>query len=301
MTPPFFWSRQAWYVKPIWEGRLSQLALEGADGGVKFSYVDPSHSLLQRGVIRSLEILTGQPKLRRLYLDWQDEGRPHSEFFEAALEKLELTVDYDREALLSFPSEGPLVIVANHPYGVVDGLMICWLTSQVRTDFKILTNAVLCQAEEIADKVLPVDFSGTKEALATNLLSRKVARDHLRQGGAVIVFPAGGVSTTPRVFGRNVAVDVDWQPFTSHLIRTSRATVGPLFFDGQNSLAFQVASHLSPTLRAGLLFNEVRRLIGAQLRVVVGAPIPFEDISHLEDRASLATHLQRLTYELGGR
>ena len=93
-------------------------------------------------------------------------------------------------------------------------------------------------------------------------------------------------------------MDPEWQPFTSHLIRTSEATVGPLYFHGQNSFAFQLASHLSPVLRLGLLFNEVRRLMGCTLKVTVGDPIPFEELKHLESREALAQHLRGLTYQL---
>lgn len=277
----------------------SPLGGDGSDGeqAIQFTYADPSHNLLQKAVIRTIEGLTGQPKLKRLYLDHQKEKRPDAEFFDAAVTKLRLTVDFDEGRLQGLPRSGPLVVVANHPYGVVDGILICWLVSQVRPDFKILTNAVLCQAPELQDYVLPVDFSGTAEALATNLRSRAEARDMLKAGETVIVFPGGGVANTARVLDRS-ATDLPWQPFTSHLIRQSRATVAPFYFFGQNSRAFQLASHVSPVLRLSLLFNEVRRLMGTTIRVGVGDPIPFEAIEHLKDREALALHLRQETLGL---
>ena len=81
------------------------------------------------------------------------------------------------------PKRGPLVVVANHPYGVLDGIAICWLVAQRRKDFKILINSVLCRAREMADHVLPIDFEPTPQALETNLQSRKLARAHLEKRG----------------------------------------------------------------------------------------------------------------------
>lgn len=277
---------------------MTSLTASQRDAVINFTYADASHNLVQRSLIFAVEAMTGQPKLKRLYLDYQKEGRPHSEFFDAAIEKLEIDIDYDEELLARFPKTGPLVVVGNHPFGVVDGLMIGWLTSKVRSDFKILTNAVLCQAPELEHCLLPVDFTGTREALAINLETRKISRQHLKDGGAVIVFPAGAVANTTSFFQRR-AVDIDWQPFTSHLIRHSKATVGPLFFHGQNSRAFQLASNISPVLRLSLLFNEVRRLMGKTMKVSVGEPLPFEDLSRFDNREDLANYLRSYTYRLG--
>lgn len=275
----------------------SGLAKE-ADAGVVFTYADPSHTFLQKMVIRAIETVTGQPRLKRLYEDYQNENRPHSEFIGAALEKLQIDVVYDPGRLEMVPREGPLVVVANHPFGVVDGIMICWLTRKIRSDVKILTNAVLCQAPELADLVLPIDFSGTQDALSTNLRSRKEARDHLKTGGTLVVFPGGTVSNTEHIFRKGQAVDPEWQPFTSHLIRASKATVVPMFFEGQNSVFFQTASHIHPVFRLGLLFNEVRRLVGRSLRVRIGMPLAFEELAHIESRTLLADHLRTVTYSL---
>src|SRR6185437_3400328 len=105
--------------------------------------------------------------------------------------------------------------------------------------------------------------------------SRAAARDWLAKGGAVVVFPAGAISTAPDPLGLKPAVDARWQPFASQLIQRSKATVVPIWFGGQNSRLFQIASHLSLTLRLSLIFHEVKMRIGASLPVAVGAPIPF--------------------------
>ena len=156
------------------------------------------------------------------------------------------------------PRSGPVVFVANHPYGVLDGIVMAWLVSKVRPDFLILTHIVLTRAPEAAGFILPVDFSGAEGAEKTNLASRAAARAHLAKGGAVVVFPAGGISTAPDKLGRKPAVDGRWQPFVSQLIHRSKATVVPIWFGGQNSRLFQIASHVSQTIRLSLIFHEVK-------------------------------------------
>lgn len=265
-----------------------------------FSYADPAFPWGRRLLIRLIERFTGQPRLKRLYLAHHDHPRPGESFFAAAVRSLELDVRLDAAALAAIPKTGPLVVVANHPYGVLDGIAITWLMETVREDFKVLTNAVLLRAPETRDYLLPVDFSGTPEVLATNLASRDAARRLLDAGGAVVVFPAGGVSTAPDRFGRGRAIDAPWQPFTAQLIQRSKAAVVPVYFAGQNSRLFQLASHIHLTLRLALIFKEVRDRIGTSLAVEIGACIPAEEIRDLGDRKALMSELRRRTYALGG-
>jgi putative hemolysin len=265
-----------------------------------FSYADPAFPWGKRSLIRLIERFTGQPRLKRLYLAHHDNPRPGESFFAAAVRSLELDVRLSGEALSTIPKTGPLVIVANHPYGVLDGIVITWLMETVRKDFKVLTNAVLLRAPEARDYLLPVDFSETPEALATNLATREAARRLLDAGGAVVVFPAGGVSTTIDKLGRGRAIDAPWQPFTAQLIQRSKAAVVPVFFAGQNSRLFQLASHIHMTLRLSLIFKEVRDRIGTVLPVTIGACISPEEIRKLGDRKALMEELRRRTYGLGG-
>jgi putative hemolysin len=172
------------------------------------------------------------------------------------------------------------------------------LTARLRPDFRILTNAVLTKAEEIRGHLLPVDFSETPEALRTNLKSRNLARAHLAAGGCLIVFPAGGVSTTPSLWHRK-AVDAEWKSFTARLILGAKAPVAPLYFAGQNSRLFQIASHLHQTLRLSLLFKEVHDRMGSEIRLRPGTVIAFQDIAHLSP-SDLMAELRSRTYGLAG-
>ena len=264
-----------------------------------FSYADPSDRPVKRHLIHLIERATGQRELKRIYLDNRRHPSPGESFFAAAVRRLAINVQYDAARLARIPRLGPVVVVANHPYGVLDGIVLSWLVEKVRSDFLVLTNAVLLRAPELKDYVLAVDFAGTPEATQINLESRARARDHLAGGGVVVVFPAGGVSTAPDRLGRRPAVDADWQPFTAQLIQRAKATVVPVCFSGQNSRLFQIASHLSQTLRLSLIFHEVRNRMGTSLPVAIGDPIPFARLSHIKDRHALASDLMNRTYALG--
>lgn len=268
---------------------------------VQFTYADPAMSRPRRALIRAIELVTGQPKLKRLYLENQRNPVVGEDFFAAAVRQLELDVQFDAGQLAKVPVTGPCVIVANHPYGVLDGVVIAWMIGLVRRDFVILTNAVLLHAPETKEYLLPVDFAETDEAMKTNLRTRAEARKRLDQGGCVIVFPAGGVSTSPDKLGRHPAMDAPWQPFTVQLIQRSRAKVVPIFFGGQNSRLFQVASHLNQTLRLSLIFKEVHDRIGTALPVAIGDPFDGAEFATATDRKAVADELMRRTYALAGK
>ena len=260
-----------------------------------FSYAAPGDTPLKRFVIRLIERMTGQPRLKRIYRQYR-EDKVTENFWDEALRRLRLTLTYDATVLAEWPTTGPLVIVCNHTFGVIDGVAICAVTARIRGDFRILTNAVLNRAEEIRGHLLPVDFTDNADALRTNLRSRALARAHLAAGGCLIVFPAGGVSTTPSVWHRK-AIDAEWKNFTARLILGAKAPVAPLYFAGQNSRLFQIASHLHQTLRLSLLFKEVHDRMGSEIVTRPGRVIAFEEIAHLAP-AALMAELRIRTYGL---
>jgi putative hemolysin len=263
-----------------------------------FSYAAPDDPRFKRMIIRLIERMTGQPYLKWLYDDHRAHPVPGESFWDSAVRRLELKVVGNEEQLALWPKTGPLIVVSNHPYGVLDGVVICHLVSKVRQDFRVLTNSVLYRAEEIREYLLPIDFSETQEALKTNLKSRAEAKAHLMKGGCLVIFPAGGVSTTPTVWHKR-AVDTDWKTFTARLIAQAKAPVAPVFFAGQNSRLFQLASHVSMTLRLSLLFKEVHDRIGSEIPVRIGTPIPFDRLPLTDDRHAFMNRLRQLTYDLG--
>ena len=260
-----------------------------------FSYAAPDDPWLKRKLIQGIERITGQPYLKRIYEDNRAHPIAGESFFDAAMRRLELRIVANEDALARWPKTGPLVVVANHPFGVLDGLIICHLVSKVRSDFRVLTNSVLYRAEEIRTFLLPVDFADTQAALQTNLRTRAEAKLHLTKGGCLIVFPAGGVSTTPSLW-HSRAVDAEWKTFTGRLIAQTRAPVAPVFFAGQNSRLFQLASHVSMTLRLSLLFKEIHDRIGTAVHVRVGDVIAFDTLP--AERQLFMRALRERTYAL---
>lgn len=263
-----------------------------------FSYTSPDDPWLKRKVVRAIERATGQPHLKRLYEDFRNNPVPGESFWDSAIRRLELKIICNDDALARVPATGPLVVVANHPFGVLDGVVISHLVHRVRKDFLVLTNEVLTRADELRPFLLPIDFAQTPQALQTNLKSRAVAKAHLQAGGCLVVFPAGGVSTTPTPWHKQ-AIDTEWKSFTGRLISQAKAPVVPLFFVGQNSRLFQLASHVSMTLRLSLLFKEVHDRIGSEVHVRVGETIAFDQLANINDRAAFMRHLRERTYELG--
>ena len=270
-----------------------------ADSQPDLSYAAYFDDPLKKRLVRAVERLSGQPRIKRLYEQYRADLADNVPFFDAAIRLLDLDVQFSASRHAAIPRTGPLVIVANHPFGVLDGLVISWLTSLRRPDFKVLTNSVLDGVPEARPYLLRVDFSGTREAIEANVAMRKAALDHIRQGGCVIVFPSGGVATTPRPFDRT-AVDDEWKPFTAKLITQGKAHVTPVYFEGQNSRLFQLASHLSMELRLALVFREVRRRMGTSLPVEIGETLSPDQLAAVGKRKGLMDYLREQTYQLAG-
>ena len=259
-----------------------------------------SHSAATRGgraMIRTMENLTGRLKLIRRADGYEAEIASGRDFWQVMADRYGLSLSVERGALADIPRRGPLILVANHPYGILDGLMMGLILRQARGDFRILANSVFRKAQELNRYVLPVSFDETREAVATNLRTRRAALDFLAQGGAIGVFPGGAVATSARPFSR--PMDPGWGSFTARMIAKSDATVVPVYFDGQNSRLFQIASHMHQTLRLGLLIKEFGRRVDAPVPVMVGAPLYRDVLDPLaHDAKSLMEFLRRKTYEL---
>ena len=262
-----------------------------------FSYADPNDPIHRKALIRSIEFVSGQPYLYNIYREYQKNPKRWDSFWDGCVDLLKLDVQYDIDRMKNVPSKGPLMIVANHPFCVLDGLVICWLTSKIRSEFKVLTHSLLLRASETKDYLLPIDFSESKNAMITNLETRKTARKILDNGGTIVVFPGGTVSTTKKFYNRT-ALDPSWRNFTSRLIKRSKPTILPLHFIGQNSFLFQTASHLSETLRSSLLFHEVRRRINTKVPVIVGDPIKYSEIDENLSNTELSEYLRNTTYKI---
>ena len=263
----------------------------------EISYASSAASRGGRAMIRVMENATGRLELIKRANGYDDEVRLGRDFWQVIVERYGLNLRVVGGSLDLIPREGPLILMANHPYGILDGLMMGHILTLVRGDFRIMAHRVFRKAEDLERLILPISFDETKEALALNIETRKTALAYLAQGGAIGIFPGGTVSTAAKPFGR--PMDPGWRSFTARMIAKSDATVVPVFFDGHNSRLFQLMSHLHSTLRMGLLIKEFRARIDEPVQVVIGEPIAAATLNPLKgDPKAMMEFLRRATYDL---
>ncbi|WP_092693461.1 lysophospholipid acyltransferase family protein [Tranquillimonas rosea] len=243
----------------------------------RLSYAGTFTNPLQARTIQTMELLTGKMHLLRLIRKFESMGVPEGQAFWAqALEVMGIDLTTPAEEIARIPREGPLVICANHPHGLVDGMVLAELVGRVRQDYKILTRSLLTGVGEIERFMIPVPFAHEQDALQQNLEMRRRAMSHLTDGGTIVLFPSGVVAASGNWFGR--AVEADWNPFTAKMIQRSGASVLPIYFPGQNSRWYQVANRVSATLRQGLLLHEVVHALNRPQAPRVGTPVARDEI-----------------------
>ncbi|SOB93557.1 putative hemolysin [Rhodobacter sp. JA431] len=261
------------------DGRVSaeQIEQKPYDKG-RLSYAGTFTNPWKAGTIRAIEWATAKLKLLSLIRKFERRGAPFGQpFWPQALEIMGINVTTPPEQIARIPKEGPLVVVANHPHGLVDGMVLAYLIGQVRTDYKILTRSLLTGIPEIAEFMLPVPFPHEPNAQEESLKMRAECMSTLKAGGVIVLFPAGAVAHSKTYFGP--AIEGEWNPFTAKMLARSGASVLPIHFPGKNSRLYQIANKLSPTLRQGLLLYEIRRALNKPQHPVVGHAKSAEDIA----------------------
>lgn len=262
------------------------------------TYARANAPLMERVLIRSVEELSGRRRLLRLYDLWRRHvGEGAQDAFGEMLRLMR--IDLTCQGELPNPQDLPkrLVMIANHPFGIGDGAALLALAERLDRPFRILINNDLMKIPEMARFGLPVSFEETREATARNLKTRQEALTLLSEGVTIVIFPAGGVATAPRVFGP--AADLPWKQFTARLIRSAEAAVLPVYFHGQNGALFHAVSKWSMVLRVALLIGEFRRLYGRTIAATIGPLIAFESLRETSDRRALTERLRRAVEELG--
>ena len=244
----------------------------------KLSYANTFTNPVQRNTIKTLELLTGKLRLLRKVRQFEKMGIPVGQpFWKQALDLLGINLLTKQSEITKIPKKGSLVITANHPHGLVDGMLLAELIGKVRTDYKILTRSLLTGVKQIDQFMIPVPFDHEENALKKSLEMRKSAMDHLENGGVIVIFPSGKVASSETMFGD--VVEGDWNPFTAKLIQKSGANVVPIFFPGSNSRIYQIANQISATLRQGLLIYEVVHAMNKPQKPLVGSLIKRDEIS----------------------
>lgn len=226
----------------------------------KLSYANTFSNPFKVFAIRTIEWMTGKiPLLRRIRRAEKLGVESGQAFWQMCFKVMGIDILTPDEQIARIPKTGPLVVVANHPQGMVDGMLLAELIGRVRTDYKVLTRNLLAGVEEVEEFMIPVAFPHEENAIKQNINMRKQAMAQLKAGGVIILFPSGQVATSRTFFGP--IVEHDWNPFTAKMILKSGADVLPVFFPGRNTRFYQIANLVSPTLRQGLLLHEVCKVL----------------------------------------
>lgn len=280
----------------------------------ELSYANAGQPPLKRWFIKSVEEFSGRERYARLYDVWRREIAPSKDnIFTRMLGLIDVGLDVDSAWPPAVLPNTPLVIVANHPFGIGDGIAALSLAERLGRPFRVMIHKDLLKIPDMAPYSLPIDFSETKEALKNNLAVRNEALQLLKAGVTIVVFPAGGVATAPRGFGK--ARDLPWKMFPARLIQEARASVIPVHFSGQNGRLFHLVSgpmnlgpedgqlaHLaakvSLTMRTSLLIREFAKLSGKSIKARVGRVLMWDELEPLRDRKQLIAFLHDTVFGL---
>ncbi|MEZ8545230.1 lysophospholipid acyltransferase family protein [Vibrio splendidus] len=240
-----------------------------------------------------VEWATGLSKLDKLYQDRPDELSSF-EFMHHTLSALNIDYSVSAGATDNIPEQGPVVIVANHPLGAIEGVILADLVGSVRKDVKVLANELLKRLPELDDLFIGVDVFNSKESKRTNAKAIRDANRHLADGGLLIVFPAGEVSSYRK--GAKTLTDIEWSKSVAKFVKRHQATTVPIFINGKNSELFYQAGRVHPLLRTALLGRELLNKQATTISISIGSSIPYSEIKSFEKEMDIVNYLRLNTY-----
>jgi putative hemolysin len=250
---------------------------------------------LQSTGLRGLERLLGLARCEQLYQQI-DGDCPIYEFSAQALEKLGVSCASASHAAERIPAKGPVILIANHPFGGIEGLALFHLIGQIRTDFKVMGNYFLSRVPQLRDHLISVDPFAGSTAARTNIGPLRQALKCLQRGELLIIFPAGEVSSwQPRL---GCVADRPWSATLARLVRLSRAPVQPVYVAGNNGLMFQLLGRLDERLRTLLLPRMMLNKKGLKLRLAIGHPLPAKRLIDRRSDREMTDYLRLRTYAL---
>jgi putative hemolysin len=218
---------------------------------------------------------------------------------ENLLEEMRIDLHVGAADRSRIPATGPVVVVANHPYGVLDGALLTVLLTSVRPDVKVLTNSLLADVPELQQYCIFVDPFQTDRSIESNRKPVREALAWLRRGGMLAIFPAGEVAHWQMPAAQ--IADPAWNDTAIRLIRKTRATALPVYFCGHNSVGFQILGMIHPRLRSAFLLQEFLQQEGKTVEVRVGSAIPADAIDSVTDDREAIEYLRWRTYLLARR
>ncbi len=261
----------------------------------------------ERRVLSELPLLPGLPVFAGKFLPMEQarelyqrvRSAPPGSRLEALLAAMKVELMVQPSDIERIPLKGPLVAVANHPFGVLDGAALAVLLTRVRRDVKILTNALLEGIPELHQQCIFVDPFHTSSSTEKNVKPLKQAVEWLRQGGALAVFPAGEVSQW-NVREAQIT-DPAWSTVAARLVRQTGASALPVYFCGGNSVRFQLLGLINPRLRTLFLLQEFLQQREKKVKLRIGGAIPAELIANLDSDEEATEYLRLRTYLLSYR
>ncbi len=222
---------------------------------------------------------------------------PHArgpEFIESALRELEVTIDCPSEQLDRIPQNGPVIVVANHPFGAIEGLILALLLTRRREDTKMLANKWLSIIPELEPFFFWIDPFDSRDSVRFNAGSVRKAVDHVAKNGLLALFPAGEVSHL-RLKERRIT-DPPWKNFAARLAARSGATIIPVYVAGSNSIPFHLLGLIHPRLRTLMLPHELMNKARQRISVRIGRPIVLDLQSRQEHHDRTTSYLRARTY-----
>ncbi len=253
---------------------------------------------LARAIELPIEKAFALDQIGKNYLELCDSLPPKSDFPTEILKYMGVNIDISDASLERIPADGPAIIVANHPFGGIEGIILAQLLKRRRPDAKIMANFLLQRIDRMEDSFIFVDPFGTSGAAKANLSPLRESISWVRDGGLLVIFPSGTVSHFQ--WGRREILDPDWSSTVARIIKKSGAPVTPLYFQGNNQLSFQIAGTIHPLLRTALLPRELWNKRGKTISVKVGTAIGSTKTQSVAKDSELMNYLRMRTYLLGG-
>lgn len=252
---------------------------------------------LERFKIAS-KLLMGISGINELNLLYQRHAKTEGvDFITAVFKELKIHLVFDEEELKNIPSKGAFITISNHPFGALDGLALLFLMCKKRTDFKVMANFLLKEIKPLENYFLTVNPFENKTNLGSSIGGTRAALNQIKKGEPLGIFPAGEVSSFQSK-SRQI-VDRKWNPSILKLIKKAEVPIIPVFFQGSNSLLFQVLGIVNPNLRTLALPSEFLKKKNQSLNIRIGKTIHVKDQREFANIDSFGRFLRAKTYCLG--